>query len=280
MEYVFPFRLAAVDLDHTLLGPDYQISEENRKAIELLQRHGVQIVLASGRLFQHMIGFHDQLELDTELICCNGAIITNRRQEPLQQELVPYQEARRLIDFGLDSGVTVYSYLRDGVYVSSQEHWNRYDQSHVGEVPVFFLDPELNEESEVTKVVYSLPADDVNGFCADIAPFVASGLDCQITGPETVEIVSLGADKALAFARLATYYGYGREQTLAFGDGANDATLLGWAGLGVAMDVSAAITIEASDLQAPEGDLRTSFARAVQLVIDQIYGDASEAVAS
>jgi hydroxymethylpyrimidine pyrophosphatase-like HAD family hydrolase len=120
----------------------------------------------------------------------------------------------------------------------------------------------------------------VNGFCADIAPFVASGLDCQITGPETVEIVSLGADKALAFARLATYYGYGREQTLAFGDGANDATLLGWAGLGVAMDVSAAITIEASDLQAPEGDLRTSFARAVQLVIDQIYGDASEAVAS
>ncbi len=45
----FPYRLAAIDLDDTLLGPDKQISAANLLAIQKLQGFGVEIVLASGR---------------------------------------------------------------------------------------------------------------------------------------------------------------------------------------------------------------------------------------
>lgn len=267
----FPYRLAAVDLDHTLLGPDYRISAANREAIKLLQDQGVLIVLASGRIFQHMTSFHDELELDTELICCNGALITKRDYEAtLRKEFVPPQEAQKLIDFGIKAAVTTYSYLREGVYVSYRQHWNRYDNSHCGEVPVFFEQPHLEQESEVTKVVYSMPPAEISSFCQAIAPLVIPTLDCQITGPETIEVVSRGADKALAFARLASHYGFSQEETLAFGDGTNDASLLKWAGLGVAMAESAAITAAAADLQAPGGVPENSFARAVEIVMQRI----------
>ncbi|MBC8134277.1 MAG: HAD hydrolase family protein, partial [Fibrella sp.] len=44
----FPFRLAAVDLDDTLLGPDKEISRANYAAIHRLVSAGVHVVLASG----------------------------------------------------------------------------------------------------------------------------------------------------------------------------------------------------------------------------------------
>ena len=45
----FPYRLAAIDIDDTLVGPDKQVSEENRAAINRLQAAGCRVVLASGR---------------------------------------------------------------------------------------------------------------------------------------------------------------------------------------------------------------------------------------
>ena len=45
----FLFRLAAVDLDGTLLGPDKQIGPENAAAVQRLRDNGVIVIIASGR---------------------------------------------------------------------------------------------------------------------------------------------------------------------------------------------------------------------------------------
>jgi hydroxymethylpyrimidine pyrophosphatase-like HAD family hydrolase len=54
---------------------------------------------------------------------------------------------------------------------------------------------------------------------------------------------------------------------VAFGDGNNDAAMLAWAGLGVAMPHAAPSALAAADLIAPEGDPETALARAVELVL-------------
>jgi len=53
MDQTFPYDLAAVDLDDTLLGPDKRISSVNRAAVHALHVFGVEVVLASGRGRQH-----------------------------------------------------------------------------------------------------------------------------------------------------------------------------------------------------------------------------------
>jgi hydroxymethylpyrimidine pyrophosphatase-like HAD family hydrolase len=42
----FPFRLAAIDLDGTLLGPDKTISPENIAAVDRLHQNGVTVIIA------------------------------------------------------------------------------------------------------------------------------------------------------------------------------------------------------------------------------------------
>jgi hypothetical protein len=45
MDQPFPYDLAAVDLDDTLLGPDKRISSVNRAAVHALRVFGVEVVL-------------------------------------------------------------------------------------------------------------------------------------------------------------------------------------------------------------------------------------------
>src|SRR5580698_3411060 len=54
----FPYRLAAIDLDDTLLSPDKSISPQNEAAIRSLQERGVMIVLASGLRHENMLKYH------------------------------------------------------------------------------------------------------------------------------------------------------------------------------------------------------------------------------
>ncbi|MES2692576.1 MAG: HAD-IIB family hydrolase, partial [Verrucomicrobiota bacterium] len=54
-------RLAAIDLDGTLLAPDLSISASNHRAIEQLQAAGIEVVIASGRHYSSILPLAAQL---------------------------------------------------------------------------------------------------------------------------------------------------------------------------------------------------------------------------
>ena len=76
----FAYRLAAIDLDDTLLGPDKQISAANLAAIQKLRGFGVQIVLASGRKHENMARFHAVLGGTGYIISGQGAARPNMQK--------------------------------------------------------------------------------------------------------------------------------------------------------------------------------------------------------
>ncbi|MCC3377854.1 HAD hydrolase family protein, partial [Cohnella sp. REN36] len=43
------YKLAAIDIDGTLLNDDYKITEANKEALKAAEEEGVSIVLCSGR---------------------------------------------------------------------------------------------------------------------------------------------------------------------------------------------------------------------------------------
>ncbi len=64
----FPYALAAIDIDDTLVGPDKKIGWENRRAVEQLQSLGCRVVLASGRRHANMLPFCHELGLDDYVV--------------------------------------------------------------------------------------------------------------------------------------------------------------------------------------------------------------------
>ena len=61
-------------------------------------------------------------------------------------------------------------------------------------------------------------------------------LNCMFTAPFYFEFTAKGIDKAKALDSVLKPMGFQQEEMVAFGDGDNDATMLSYAGIGVAMD--------------------------------------------
>jgi hydroxymethylpyrimidine pyrophosphatase-like HAD family hydrolase len=76
-------------------------------------------------------------------------------------------------------------------------------------------------------------------------------LNIATSTPTYLEFTSVESDKAKALAFLCGRLGITQEQTIAVGDGRNDATMIAWAGLGVAVEGSPPEVIAAADRTIP-----------------------------
>src|SRR3712207_3038022 len=90
----FPFRLAAIDIDETLVGRDKRIGAANRKAVERLAALGCRVVLASGRRHENMLKYGRELGLDDFLVSSQGAVARHGRTgEIIHRALLPTPDA-------------------------------------------------------------------------------------------------------------------------------------------------------------------------------------------
>jgi HAD superfamily hydrolase (TIGR01484 family) len=81
------------------------------------------------------------------------------------------------------------------------------------------------------------------------ARLAEAGLDLTVvpSHPILVEGIPAGLSKATGLAWLAEYLGVPRATVLAIGDNDNDAPMLAWAGVGVAMGLSSPAALAAAD---------------------------------
>ena len=82
--------------------------------------------------------------------------------------------------------------------------------------------------------------------------------------PDFTDLIPADGGKPEGMKRFMRHYGWTREQTIAFGDGGNDADMLAFAGIGVAMgngseDIKAMAGIVAGDVE--EDGLARAFER-------------------
>ena len=258
------FRLAAIDLDDTLLGPEKQISDDNRRAIDSLRGQGIQIVLASGRRYENMIRYAGELGLTGPMITCQGALaleIGSRRS--LYERPLDPMHAARVIDEGLSRSLTLLRYHIEATYANRRDHNTDLYDRRSGDSRVVVR--EFEELSgQVLKVIWlddpqNIPAH--AAWSANNIPEVHS----VATDPEYLELMDWGANKAQALEAVASSLGIAREEVVAFGDGNNDAGMLEWAGFGVAMPHGSPAAQAAADAIGPDDVPDTALARSVEL---------------
>ncbi|MBV9673604.1 MAG: HAD family hydrolase [Verrucomicrobia bacterium] len=265
----FIYRLAAIDLDGTLLGPDKTISPENRAAVDRLHKRGVKIIIASGRRHQNSIRFQRELDLTGPIIACQGGLIRDGiTGQIVESHLLSEKLASEIVDLAESKSIPAIYYHLDHLFVSQMRNeWIDLYESRVGEKAEIL--PTLHElhGSEALKIVWYDNPPLLQSVRPNLTAKYKGQLDILSTEAENLEFMPLGISKASALAKVAATFSISPEETMAFGDGENDVPMLHWAGLGVAMNHGNPLAKAASKIVSPEGAPETAFARAVEVIL-------------
>ena len=260
------YRVAFVDLDDTLLGPDKSISAENLEAIHQLRQQGVLVAVASGRHHNNIRAFGDLGKQDWVLSSHGSVVRHEQTGEVLLELTLPPKDVVRVCELGRRNGFDLVAYHRDGAYIEMATAWTDLYAQKAGWNPKVADFRELPKEG-FQKIIWTEEPERIAQFAAGVKSQFARRLNVMITEPELLEFIAPTANKSVGAQALAGKLGIRAEEALAFGDGNNDVELLRWAGMSVAMNHGRQSALSAARLISPAGARENAFARAVSLAL-------------
>jgi Cof subfamily protein (haloacid dehalogenase superfamily) len=267
MNASFPYRLAAFDMDDTLLGPDKKISDENRLALDRLREAGVEVVVASGRYHDNIAIFEKHLGFQGWVISSGGAVVRHSATGEIVMEVtVPQDLAHELFHRGRELGVSLIAYHDDGIFCDQSSEWTELYRHRTGQVPI--VDAAALMGADLQKLIWTSSAEKI----AELIPIAERDYKDRLyvvsTEHEMLEFINSKGNKAHAVQALAKRLGLRQEEILAMGDGNNDAPLLAWAGMSVAMAHGRETAKRAAKKVSPPGPPGTAVARSVEMLFD------------
>lgn len=264
----FPFRLTAVDMDDTLLGPEKAVSSANRAAVERLRETGSRVVLASGRRHENMVRYYDDLGLDDFAVSCQGARVEHvRTGEVLHLATVASAAANEVIAAGMSLGLAVVVWKAGGIFAPASSAWVEAYGTQTGGEPVIVDRDAVFADDAAEKIVWVGEETLIARENADAGARFGRGVAITEAHGWCLEFSHPNATKGDGLAAIARSSGIPREAVLAFGDGYNDVSMFRWAGLGVAMSHGRDVALQSAHRISSAGDPGEAFSRAVDDVM-------------
>jgi len=256
-------RLAALDVDGTLVRSDLSLSPDVARAVRALHDAGVVVSVVTGRSMGELIHFRRDFPWIRYFVVSNGATALDAEWDaPFYENHLPLDVARAIEREARRYPVMTEVYA-DGVsYVnrSCWEHTERYTAEFLhhpsmedGRVQVESVGALLDaRESDVEKlyVTFEHPGDlpKLEAFCrrfpVDLVRSVHDGL----------EVNGKGVEKGAGLIALCDYLGIPPAETAAVGDGVADIAMFRVAGLAIAMGNAAERVKQSATLVAPRND--------------------------
>lgn len=222
-------RLAAIDLDGTLLRSDGSISARTRAAVRAARDAGTEIVLVTARGPATIHEIAEALGVGGTAICANGALVVDLGSRRIRRErLLETEAAIELVHAlrerlpGIRFAVEHHAFAHEPGF--SAWGWTPPPGTRVADVVQLLADP-------ATKLILRHAEHETTAIQALARELVGDRLTVVASGSEAVEVTASGVNKATAVAEL----GVAAEAAVAFGDYPNDIPMLTWAGHGVAM---------------------------------------------
>jgi len=232
------YKLVVVDLDGTLLNNEHTISKRNYGVINELQKKGVSFVLASGRPYQSLERYAEQLKLKMPIISTNGALIKDINDSNiLFESAFSYNDAEKIFDYGIKNNFSIIVYYRDEFLSSDQEtaiHHKKVEALN------FKYSKSLRKNKEPLKIVYKAKTEEAISKLDEVNNFFAS--EFYVTQPDKhyIAFMDKGISKAKGIDYIMANYNLKKEEIIAIGNNFNDISMLDNSGLAVAMGNSPA----------------------------------------
>jgi Cof subfamily protein (haloacid dehalogenase superfamily) len=260
------FKLAGIDVDGTLLGPDLKISPENLQALRLLNDHKIEIVIASGRHYLGVAPFLTSLPEVRWLVSFQGAEVSDRdRKLILARTFMDETAVEVALDQARRFGLTPIVYGTDGVFTDLTRNDNLAYYHSLSALEPVLTSRENLPRIQAFKVLGVGEASQITAGMADPVPGLA--YERVQTHCRIVEFMPKGVTKATGLQRLAAELNISPKETVVFGDGDNDIPMFKWAGYSVAMAHGWPAAIESASQTSPTGPPETALARAINAVV-------------
>jgi Cof subfamily protein (haloacid dehalogenase superfamily) len=232
------YKLLALDLDGTMLPNEGVISDRAKAAVRSAQDAGIVVTVATGRTFPSTVVFATQLGVtSTPVICYQGALIKNpATAEVLYEERLSTEVMREVVLYCRRRNLHLNVYTDDETYMerfeSTGELYNRISRQIHKPVPDLL---DVLDRRPTKCIFVSETKEATSALLPELKIEFAGRMRVVRSHDMLIEGGPPDATKGTALARLATHLGIAQADTAAIGDNDNDAEMIAWAGLGLAM---------------------------------------------
>lgn len=244
-------KVIIMDVDGTLTNDKKVITPKTKEALMKAQAAGTILILASGRPTSGLLGLASELEMDKNhglLVSYNGSkVVDCETGETLFNQALTVEEGKAVLEHMkkfdrvrpmIDKGEYMYvNNVYDNIIqwrgkpfdvIQYESRGGHYKLCEVDDLAAF-VDYPLN------KILTTSDPEYLQEHYQEMMEPFKDKLNCMFTGDFYFEFTAQGIDKAKALDIVLTPMGYKREEMIAFGDGHNDASIVKFAGTGVAM---------------------------------------------
>ncbi|UBF27435.1 Cof-type HAD-IIB family hydrolase [Kovacikia minuta CCNUW1] len=256
-------RLLVLDIDGTIAGISNTVREPVKQAIRAAQAKGIQVAIATGRMYRSALRFHQEIGATLPVIAYQGALI----KDPVNQTVYRHwplskSQALQLLDYfeqpELRSLLSVHFYIDDQLYVRELTPETKSYIERSTAKPIIVGDLRRTLDTPPTKIL-ALSDDTV------LIDGLLSSLQSRYTPAELYFTKSVATffeatdprvNKGTAVRYLAEeYLGLTAANVMAIGDNFNDVEMIEYAGIGVAMGNGPAAVQARANWVAPDVEL-------------------------
>lgn len=243
-------KAIVLDIDGTLTNSNKEITPKTRDALIKAQKLGVKVILASGRPTRGMYRYAEELELakyEGFIVSYNGAVVTDcKTNEILFDQTMSVKDGQAILEHMKNFDVIPMLYRDEYLYVT-----NVYKNKIVlpdGDFNIIEYESRncdflLCEKADLAAfatfpmnkiLIAGTPSYLEEHFDEIYAPFTDQ-VSCVFSSSFFIEFTDKGIDKAKALSTVLPPLGIDSVDVISFGDGQNDATMIEYTGIGVAM---------------------------------------------
>lgn len=234
-------KAAFFDIDGTLVSfKTHVVPQSTVEALTELRRKGVKVFVATGRRLGSINNL-GTLEFDG-YVTLNGSVCYVGKEKIIFERSIPEEDIQALLAYQRDVESFPCASVMDGAILLN---YKNEDVEKIFKLINFPEPPIGSLESLANQKVYQLIA----FFSPGQEERIMSVLpNCESTrwNPLFTDVVPKGSNKGIGIDRMITHFGISLDETMAFGDGGNDVSMLSHAGIGVAMGNAAKEVQEAA----------------------------------
>ena len=250
------YQLLALDLDDTLLNRDHRLSQVTVEVINQIKKMGVIVTIATGRMFTSSLPYIEELKISEPVITYNGAYMKDiSRGETLYHQPIQSGVARDIICEAEKEGLHINYYHEDKLYVAERNELIELYEDIAGvKAETIGLISDNVSKSPTKLLIIEKDREKKKYYLNYFKERYSKKAEIKESKDYFIEFTDKGVSKGNSLARLAEKYAIPRGKTVAIGDGWNDAEMIDWAGLGIAMGNADQGVKKKADLIAPPHD--------------------------